>query len=385
MLARLTLLPILLFSLSCANTGTQPSLYVQDATGAQQDVPAATPDVPTAGPDAKAPPGKLSSGPGIELAANTAYLLKAMQVIQTANERLDIVQFESKGGDKPGTSVNLMVEAVITASKKKGMKVRVLFDDEIADNAAVVAYLKARGVEAKVDNAKTRTHAKIIFSEQGFVAGSTNWSTSSIDYNNEVNVLVRDQPARAAMGKYLDSLWKSASKPIYVSYDAKAAVGVYGDGKDDASIGYAAVVGPLLDAAKSRIILVTYGMNVDLKDASSPVTKTVKKLEAAVKRGVTVQALMDLTTGGFGEGNDVNAESGKILKSFGVEVRNDPPTVITHAKFLIVDDTVIVGTNNWGYMGFVLDHEVGVRSNDAKLVADLDKYFKGIWAKSAPQ
>ncbi len=386
MFVRLPLLPLLLLSVlplvvSCANTGAQPSLFVADTAASQPDVNAVGPDAANTTADVK---GQLSSGPGIELVTNTAYLLRTMQIIQTANERLDIVQFESKGGEKPGTSVNLLVEAAIQA-QKRGVKVRVLFDDEIADNAVVVAYLKARGVvNAKLDNAKTRTHAKIVYSEQGFVAGSTNWSTSSIDYNNETNALVRDLPARAVMGKYLDSLWKSASKPIYSSFDLKAAVGVYGDGKDDGSIGYAAVVGPLLDSAKKRIILVTYGMNVDLNDTNSPVTKTVRKLEAAVKRKIPVQALMDLTTDSSGEGNEVNAESGKILKSLGVEVRNDPGKVITHAKFLIVDDTVILGTNNWGYMGFVLDHEVGVRTSDTKVLGNLLTYFQGIWAKSSP-
>jgi phosphatidylserine/phosphatidylglycerophosphate/cardiolipin synthase-like enzyme len=382
---------LLLASACTATTGVGTGTFAAPDAGVT-DVPQAQPDVP-AGPDVPAKTAPLPDGPPIELVTNKQYLQKAFEVIHSAQARLDIVQFETKTGE----SVNLLISAVI-AAKQRGVVVRVLLDDEIADNATLVKSLNAQGIQAKLDNTKTRTHAKVIASEQGFVVGSTNWSASSIDYNNEANVLVRDPVAGKALKTYLDTLWKTPSKaPIKITYDAKALIGMYGDGTSDAAAGYAAVVGPLLDAAKTRVILVTYGMNVDLKDTGSPVTKTVKKLEAAVKRGVAVQVLMDLTADGTGEGNEVNAAAGNILKSLNgcpsvtpvppgacLEVRNDPSTVITHAKFLIVDDTLILGTNNWGYMGFVLDHELGVRSNDAKVLGNLLTYFKGIWDKSSP-
>jgi phosphatidylserine/phosphatidylglycerophosphate/cardiolipin synthase-like enzyme len=98
---------------------------------------------------------------------------------------------------------------------------------------------------------------------------------------------------------------------------------------------------------------------------------------------VKVQVLMDLTASDAGE--SFNTASGEILKGWGAQVRQDPLTVITHAKFLIVDDVVVMGTNNWGYMGFVLDHEAGlvIRGN-AKLLGDLLAYFGKIWAESTP-
>lgn len=377
------LLPALLaLTTACASTGTSfGGTVAPDAGGT--DAPASVPDVPPPGPDGSQTTAPLPPGPAIELVTNVKYLQAAYSVIHSAQTRLDIVQFETKDALVGGKDVNTLVVQLVEA-RKRGVTVRVLLDDEIDDNAALVKYLTAQGIQAKLDNTKTRTHAKVVYSEQGFVLGSTNWSASSIQYNNEANVLVRDPAARKTLGTYLDTLWKTPSKaPIKIAWDASAAIALYGDGTDDGKAGYAAVVGPLLDAAKTRVILVTYGMNVDLKDSGSPVTVAVKKLQAAVQRGVKVQALLDLTAGGT-EGNDVNAEAGSILKSLGVEVRNDPATTITHAKFLIVDDTVVLGTNNWGYMGFVLDHEVGLRSADAKLVQGLVSYFQGIWSKSTP-
>ncbi len=348
-----------------------------DAEANSADIQADTGTTPP-GTDTGSPATPLlPAGPDIELVTNTAYYLRGPQVIQTAQTRLDIVQFETSWDPTADNTIKVMVESAIAAAKR-GVVVRVLLDEGVAANAPLVKYLNDNGVSAKLDSAAIRTHTKLILSDQAALFGSTNWSYTSVMKNNETNVLVRNATARAAIGKYADALWTNSGKPAKTTYDAKATIGIYADHQ------YATVVGPLIDAAKTRIILGTYGMNIDMTDSSADVTKTVKKLQAAVTRGVKVQTLLDLSPDGTAEGNDINAASGAILKGIGVEVRNDPASVITHAKYLIVDNDVVLGSNNWGYLGFVDDHELGVHTTDAKVLSGLVAYFQGIWSQSTP-
>ena len=63
---------------------------------------------------------------------------------------------------------------------------------------------------------------------------------------------------------------------------------------------------------------------------------------------------------------------------------NDPSAVITHAKFLVVDDVVVLGSNNWGHGGFFSYHEAGVKTAFADAVAAVAAYFEKLWAVSTP-
>lgn len=311
----------------------------------------------------------LPAGPVLELKANGDYLGGALAVIQTAHTQLDITQFETTNG----SYLDILLGAVKEA-QHRGVQVRVLLDDEIANNLAVVNLLKAAGVQAKLDSPKLRTHIKLIRSEQGFVLGSTNWSQSSMQYNNETNFLVRDVNANAVTAKYFTTLWTDSSKPVAATTSSDKNVAIYADG------GYQTVVQPLVKAAKTRILLCTYGMNTD----DSRVKAVLADVQAAVKRGVQVQAVLDQSPADFGGDPSVNADAGKYLKTLGIDVRNDSQSVITHAKFIVIDDTVVLGSNNWGYGGFVGYHEAGVRSSFPDAVTAVVTYFSKLWASATP-
>ena len=315
----------------------------------------------------------LPSGDPIELANNSAYFARARDVIQTAQTKLRIVQFNTGLGDGP----DLLVAAVIKA-KQRGVNVWVLLDEEVTSNKATYDTLKAAGVNVKFDGVALRTHAKIVASEQGFVIGSTNWSSTSMTKNNETNVLVRDGAAVTQLHSWLDKLWAKPTVQVAMPTGKSTVAKLYADG------GYASVAGPAIDAAKTRILLCTYGMNIDPGSTTSSVTLLADKLGKAVKRGVKILVLLD-QSGDWAEiGNDINAASGEYLKKLGVTVYTDPVDKITHAKFLVVDDAVVLGSNNWGYGGFESYHEVGLKTSETKVVAGLVEYFEKIWTASSP-
>lgn len=314
----------------------------------------------------------LPPGDPVELVLNNSYFPKARDVIQTAQTKLRIVQFELTTAD----TVGLLVAAIIKA-KQRGVDVKVLLDDEVTYNTQAVAQLQAAGVLAKLDGNKLRTHAKVVASEQGALFGSTNWSSTSMTKNNETNLLLRDPAAVTQVHAWIDKLWTNPTVPVPIPKGTSKLVTLYADG------GYFGLAAPLIDAAKSRIMLCVYGMNIDQSSATAEVTQLAKKLGAAVGRGVKVQVLLEQNADPLQIGNEINGASGSYLAKLGCKVRNDPGFVITHAKFLIVDNVLMLGTNNWGYGGFTAYHEIGAKTADAKLVQSAVDYFGKIWTISS--
>ena len=76
----------------------------------------------------------LPPGPVLELRANQDYMGGALAVIQTAQKQLDITEFETTAGSQ---YLAILIGALKEAHAR-GVQVRVLMDDEIANNALVV-------------------------------------------------------------------------------------------------------------------------------------------------------------------------------------------------------------------------------------------------------
>jgi len=354
-----------------AQTGTNSGGYASadGSSGADSGVG------PGADTQGQQPASTLSQGPAIELVTNKKYFSRANEVIQTAQQKLRIVQFETGMGYAPEN----LTQALI-AARNRGVDVKVLLDQEVTYNKSTMATLQAAGVSVMMDGDKLRTHAKIVASEQGFVIGSTNWSSTSIEKNNETNILVRDAGLTGQLHTWLDKLWKTPKLNVSMPSGSTAVATLYADG------GYAALAGAAIDSAKagSTIQLCTYGMNVDPSDTGSIVTKTVNKIGAAVKRGAKVQVVLDMSYE-FGDGSEsINQAAANYLKSLGADVKVANASQITHAKFLIVDNTVILGSNNWGYGGFVAYHEVGAKFSNNQAVSDLKAYFHNLWNAGTP-
>jgi hypothetical protein len=87
-----------------------------------------------------------------------------------------------------------------------GVRVEVILDQNInfsegeerasdlseGKNAPAYTFLKAQGIPVYYDDAATYTHAKaLVIDEETVIAGSTNWSESALNRNQEINLLVR--------------------------------------------------------------------------------------------------------------------------------------------------------------------------------------------------
>ena len=332
------------------------------------DVPdvVATPDV---APDVPLPP----SGPGVQAVVDRQATDAILGLVDGARETLDVCQFELfLTGDV------VKVRDALVAAAKRGVKVRLLLDDEVESNPDMAAALVAEGIDAKVDYQDARVHAKIWVADgERVMIGSTNLSGASLGYNHETNVLVRDPAVVAFLAGWVKALIDDPSshpKPVFP--DPGAVNVAWREG------GYLDVALPRIEAATTRIDLLLYGAYMDPKYKDGPVPDLAAALYAAAARGVPVRVVFEHGPPGATGPDQGNADVAEAFEAHGIDVRWDTTDVVTHAKMLLVDGAALVGSNNWGYGGIVLDHEAGVATSEEAAVQDFSDYFEERWAEA---
>ena len=304
----------------------------------------------------------------VEAILGRGYLPALEAVLADASERVQVVHFVINDDD-----LGDAVVAALAATAARGVDVKVVLEADVDDNPARVAELEGLGISAKLDTDLRYTHAKLVVAD-GRVAllGSTNWSWMSVHKNNEADVLITDPTLAAFFSEVAETIWevpalRADPEPVSTQNGTALADGDYVD--------HALA---LIGAAQDRVRLVVYGMNPDEKYPNSDVFRLIDALAAAKARGASVRVVLEWADYGAGV-NEVNAHAVEVLSARGIEVRFDPPEIITHAKILLADDEVILGSNNWGYGGFSLYHEVGLRSTDPDLVSSMADFCDSVW------
>lgn len=310
--------------------------------------------------------------PTIRAVVNQQYAPVLFDLLAEAKKTVRVIHLYINPDSSGDEVVKYLGEAVA-----RGVEVTVQVEDSVDSSTVRVKELVALGVEAKVDSSDVFSHAKLVVvdGEQALL-GSTNISASSMTKNNEANVWISDPQLAAYFDEYAKGLLEnSTSRP-----KPEAVSNLVGTALSDGS--YVDHASEMISGAKARIILVVYGMNIDDRYPDSDIHKLVDKLSQAARRGVSVRVILEQADYNASV-NELNQDAAKKLKAEGIEVRADALSQITHAKVLLADDEVIVGSNNWGYGGFTLYHEVGVRTGVAEVVDDLAVYLNRIWKEGA--
>jgi cardiolipin synthase len=304
---------------------------------------------------------------------DTYYLPVAIELIDSAETEIELVHFMFTYGPTVGRIQEALGRAV-----DRGVKVRAIFDEEPPGSARSLPHLTRRGIEAKLDGARTRTHVKLILVDRRrALFGSTNLSDNSINNNHETNLLVESEEVGAALKRYADELHRDANRSIEVEPVRIDGLDVHMDRSFEAELM------ALLAGARERIELQMYGTSLYPDDPKSPSTAAFNALRDAARRGVKVRVLLERgQDDDWGrETNRRNEEVACYLRAAGVEVRVDPAEVISHAKLLLVDDAVTVGSMNWGFGGFRLYHELNAIVRDPGAVREFRGYFETIWSR----
>ncbi len=129
-----------------------------------------------------------------------------------------------------------------------------------------------------------------------------------------------------------------------------------------------------IEGAKSRVWIIT--------PYFVPPLALIKSLKAAVNNGADVRIILPIKS-------DVAFMPWialyftKILLSAGIEVYRYTPKML-HAKFLLIDDWLSIGSMNLNHRSFYLDVETNVVLGQTKTIDEAGKKFKALLAESRP-
>ncbi len=213
------------------------------------------------------------------------------------------------------------------------------------------------------------THSKLVVVDGKIVLlGSTNWTGNSMDNNNETNVRLDDPVLADLFGRYIAALWEdSAAEPELPSIES-------GTVKTLVNRQYFPEVLSLFNTATKRIRVIMYGINYNTKYRNSKVNQLVEALAAAHGRGVDVAMVMDLSDYNT-KLNKINTPAKETLAAAGVTVYDDAENITTHAKMILADDCVVIGSVNWGYDAIERRNETCVVIRDPGIAAWFVAYF----------
>lgn len=304
------------------------------------------------------------AGPTIQPVVNREYLPTVLDLINAATNSIEFLQLEVHD-DRAVQAI----EAALAAAVKRGVRVRGLLDDGVDFNAAAIERLLALGVEAKLDTPAKMLHSKLVVVDGRIVLlGSTNWTGNSMGNNNETNVRLDDPVLADLFGRYVAALWiDSFAEPELPSVESGAV-------KTLVNRQYFPEVLALFGTATQRVRVVMYGIKYDPKYRNSKVNQLVEALAAAHGRGLDVAVVLDLSDYNATL-NEVNAPAKEYLAAAGVAVYDDAEKITTHAKMILADDRVVIGSANWGYDALERRNETCVVIRDPAIVAYFAAYF----------
>ncbi|HDL64807.1 MAG TPA: hypothetical protein ENH12_05395, partial [Proteobacteria bacterium] len=293
------------------------------------------------GPYAILPAAAELPSPVVKPVVNREYLPVILEMIDNAGESIEFIQLEFHYDPTVKK-----VQDALKAAVKRGVKVRGILEDDVYFNPKSNTFLKRMGIDSTLDTPEKATHNKLfIVDGDELLMGSTNLSGNSINNNNETNLYVKDPRLGAFFQDYFEKLLKdSYAEPEMEVLELPGIRTVINRQHFDALYG-------LLSGAKKRIRVLMYGMKyyTGRNAEDSRTNRLIESLVAARRRGVDVKVILDRSD--YNKIlNKINTATREYLEEGSVKVRFDPEEITTHAKVVIADDQVMIGSANWGYL-----------------------------------
>ncbi|MGQ9700122.1 MAG: phospholipase D-like domain-containing protein [Candidatus Bipolaricaulaceae bacterium] len=130
----------------------------------------------------------------------------------------------------------------------------------------------------------------------------------------------------------------------------------------------------LLSKAEKEILAALSDVRAYAEGTTEPL---LSALTAAAGRGVQVYLLMENSNGPF------SPEQGAALarlRQAGVEVREDPPDITLHTKFLVIDGRwVVVGSTHWTKTALTASVQVDLAVEEPELASAFRQFFFHLW------
>ena len=132
---------------------------------------------------------------------------KVVSMLRTCKKTLDIAIFS--------LTLDSIAEAILEAFQR-GIKVRVIADDECAKNkGSNIKLIASQGIPCKTDNAVYHMHHKFaVIDSSVVIMGSFNWTGQAVKYNQENIFFYEDKNIANQYAKEFEHLWTTFNTVI---------------------------------------------------------------------------------------------------------------------------------------------------------------------------
>ena len=318
-------------------------------------------------------PGERNSAVDLDnsqtLVVDDNYPTQAKDMIDNAKSYIFVLQYMAiYYPTHPEYPVSKLYQSLINAHSR-GVEVKILLDDTPQGNIDTKIYLENNGLTVKIDDDSLKLHSKLIIADDKVLLGSTNWGHKSTTGNHEANLKLNSTPIGKYFKVYFEELWLDPT--IYPSPSPPDTGEISTVICDE----YYAKADNLITSAQNQICLVMY----HITEAAEPRALLQKIIDAHL-RGVSVRVILEHTT--FIDYVDIdNMAALEILLENGVPSVLDEDSMNTHAKVLVVDDEVLLGSTNWAYEAFSSQLNTNLLVNNASLTRTVIDYFDGLWER----
>jgi len=299
-----------------------------------------------------------------ELLINKDFLSVLEDLISDAKRRIYIATYIASLSKATYDIYYAMAERA-----RKGIDVRVILNGAskgaLKFNEATANFLRSIGVK-NVKLTEKFMHVKLYIVDDYFVIGSHNLSGSPFMNRYEISLLIHSKSVSGALSKvYREILANEQSDPFVfrgVVYDAYYEI-----------LANYRVLNDIFQKtllSNQRVKIMMY-----IATMSKATTKYYKLLQEKQAEGVEVAVMLN---GAQGSWRVYNERVYEFLKSIGIS-RAMLTSSFVHAKLLIIDDTVVLGSHNLTSASIAGRLELSVAVKSRTLANALDAIFEEKW------
>lgn len=272
------------------------------------------------------------------------------------------IDFAIYGFDKQDKIINSLINA-----KSRGILIRGVSDSNELKNPTYQDNLKLKDIDIVYDNSKKIMHDKFFIIDDKFVlTGSMNISNTGCGgYNANSVLVIEDDKVINAYKKEFKQMYSGKFKNLKQDFSTQ-----FIDIGDNTQISvnfspsadiYNKVFSPQIKTAKSKIRMSIFVLTHN---------QLIQDLIEAKKRGVEIYAIIDATS--------AKNYRNKIekLKEAGIKVKIENWGGKDHEKTISIDEnTLIIGSANFSYSGFLKNDENVVVIKNRELTTFYNNFF----------
>lgn len=335
------------------------------------------------------------AGAQLTFVPNQHYLIRLEEELDRPGlARVDILQFNfyaDHGGD-----TQAILEKLV-ALKQKGVAIRVFLegtrDEPKKRHADTVEKLTRAGIEVRLSKQHTVHTKAVCFDGKRLLVGSTNWTVTSWNKNNETNALLESATLGAAFTAYFERLWggqeaMQAGRHVDGQTALLMDTAFYDDALD--------VIGKARSSLDIGTYFLAYRKASEAGDAKvkALLDGVIARNDAAKKAGKPLRVRFFLDNNGIRpelhKSHTLEAawHAREYLVARGVEeVWFDRYEQISHCKFIIRDakarGEVLFGSTNLYVGDFDRHHQLNVRTSAPAMVKAFARYMDERLAESS--